>query len=86
MKLNIEKFEELAIIEDCKNGCKLFYKLGGTSKVYGLLKKGLRIGYEIVKEIFNNYGEWVTNNVIIWEGESIESFKSKYVLIQNILY
>ena len=49
-------------------------------------EKGYRIGYEVVRELFNKYGQAVVSKIIDFEEETIESFKSKYILVGKRLY
>ncbi len=49
-------------------------------------EKDYRIGYEVVRELFNKYGQAVVSKIIDFEEETIESFKSKYILVGKRLY
>ena len=49
-----------------------------------LVYLGCMIGYDLVKEIYNAFGPLVMLQVIDLEGETLQSFKSKYISIRNL--
>lgn len=86
MKLKIKEFESLAKRQGYKDGEALFLRLGGGWKTYKSLKRGNQIGYEFVRELYNEFGALTMLEVIDLEGETIQSFKSKFVAVGGILY
>lgn len=86
MKLNEQKFEELAKRKNYINGYDLWLELGGGEDAYDCVKNNSEIGYEIVRAIFNRFGEIETIGVIDFEKETISSLKSKYIQIGDYLY
>ncbi len=85
MKIIISNFETLARRKRYKNGKDLFRKLGGGKSAYGCIKAGCRVGYEIVKELYNLFGVDVLLEVIDLEGETLNGFKSKYIAVGRFL-
>ena len=86
MKLKIKEFETLARQNGYRNGKALMKKLGAGKCAYGWLKRGCKIGYDLVKEIHNEFGALVMLRVIDLEGETLQSFKSKYISVGGTLY
>lgn len=86
MLLKIEKFEELAKRKGYRNGYELSREVGCGKLTYNLLKQGHRMGYDVVFEIYNRFGEAVTLSVIDFEEETLNGFTSKYVKVGNRLY
>ena len=70
MKIIIDEFERLA---RCKG-----YRSG--------IKAGNRVGEEIVKAIYNKFGEKVLTEVVDMEEETISGLKSKSIVIAGKLY
>lgn len=64
-----------------KDGEALFLRLGGGWKTYKSLKRGNQIGYEFVRELYNEFGALTMLEVIDLQGETIQSFKSKFVAV-----
>ena len=61
MKLKIKEFETLARQNGYRNGKALMKKLGAGKCAYGCLKRGCKIGYDLVKAIHNEFDrEWST--------------------------
>ncbi len=84
MKLKIDEFENYAK----RNGISaslLFKKLGGGKNAYRRLKSGCSLGYELAKDMFNTLGEWTFLSLVDLEGETIDGFKAKYILVGNKL-
>lgn len=86
MRLNIKEFEELARKKGYHNGKELMKKLGAGKYTYGCLKRGCKIGYDLVKEIHNEFGVLIMLRVIDLEDETLQSFKSKYMSVGGMLY
>lgn len=86
MKLKIKEFEVLARQNGYRNGKALMKKLGAGKCAYGCLKRGCKIGYDLVKAIQNEFGALVMLRVIDLEGETLQSFKSKYISVGGTLY
>ncbi len=86
MRLKIKEFNNLAKERGYKNGYELFCELGGGRGSYKLLKQGLGIGYEMVKEMYNVLGGDTTNRIINFEGGNINELKSKFVEIDGHLF
>ena len=91
MKLKIKEFNELAKKKGYHSGKKLLQELGAGKYAYSKLKSGCMIGYDLVKEIYkkeiyNAFGPLVMLQVIDLEGETLQSFKSKYISIGGALY
>ncbi len=86
MKIIIDSFEKLAKREGYLNGKKLYEALGGGNRSYSRIRAGCNVGYEIVKEIYNNYGEKTLLEVVNMEGETVNGLKAKYVAVDNFLY
>lgn len=86
MKLNIAGCR--AFIE--RNGIKdyqaLSSVLGVSVSVLKLLEQGGRIGYDAVREIYNDLGEQTVAELIDFEEETLDGFKSKYIQVGDALY
>ena len=85
MKLKIDEFENYAK----RNGVSprlMLQKLGGGRLAYKHLKNGCALGYELAKDMFNALGEWTFLSLVNMEGETIDGFKAKYIVIGNNLY
>ena len=80
-------------------GCRAFIKrngiedyqalssvLGVSVSVLKLLEQGGRIGYDAVREIYNNLGEQTVTEIIDFEEETLDGFKSKYIQVGDALY
>lgn len=79
MKLKAIEFENLAYEKGYKSGQQLWLALRGGDEALPLLIPGERqIGYEMVKAIFNAFGQSVTERVVDFEDETMESFEAKY--------
>ena len=57
MKIIIDEFERLARCKGYRSGNELFKELGGGRSAYQCIKAGNRVGEEIVKAIYNKFGE-----------------------------
>lgn len=86
MKLRVGNFEELAKEKGYRSGYELSRDLGCGNQAYKLLKRGNRIGSDIVAELYNRFGAEATLRVIDFEGETFGGFTSKYVKVGNKLY
>lgn len=86
MKLNIagcRAFIERNGIEDYQS---LSSVLGVSVSVLKLLEQGGRIGYDAVREIYNDLGEQTVTEIIDFEEETLDGFKSKYIQVGDALY
>ena len=61
-------------------------ELGVEVEVLKLFENGARIGYDAVRDIYNNLGEEVVREIIDFEEETMNGFKSKYVLVGKTRY
>ena len=86
MKIKKEEFERLAIEKGFSNGKQLWCELGGGELAYDQIIKGSKVGHEIVKNIFNSFGEEATLNLIEFDDETISGLKSKYIQVGNRLF
>lgn len=86
MKLNTDKFEDLAKRKGYKNGFTFWKRIGGGESAYELLAQGNEIGHEIVKDLFNLIGEKELKTVVNFEKETINGFKARYIEINGKLY
>ena len=63
----------------------MLIKLGGGKYAFKNLKKGCPLGYELAREMYNALGEQTFVSLVIFEEETIDGFKSKYICIGNKL-
>lgn len=86
MKLNIAGGR--AFIE--QNGIEDYQALsslpGVSVSVLELLEQGGKIGYNAVREIYNDLGEQTVAEIIDFEEETLDGFKSKYIQVGDTLY
>lgn len=85
MQLNIEEFENYAK----RNGVSpsvMLRKLGGGASAYKLLRDGNALGNDLARDLYNALGEWTFLSLVDMEGERIDDFKAKYIVIGNKLY
>lgn len=86
MKLNIagcRAFIERNGIEDYQAFSSV---LGVSVSVLKLLEQGGKIGYDAVREIYNDLGEQTVAELIDFEEETLDGFKSKYIQVGDALY
>ena len=86
MKLKIEEFEGLAKRKGLHSGYMLCRKIGGGRSAYSLVEKGIGVGYEVIKNLYNFVGEKETVKVVDFEEETINGFKAKYIELGDQLY
>lgn len=86
MKLKIREFNRLAKRKKYRNGTEFFIALGGTMCSYQAIKRGCRIGYEIVRRLYNTVGEEELIKIIDFEEESLNGFKNKYIQVGKCFY
>ncbi len=86
MKLNIIGCRSFCKEHCIKNYVDLANSLGLSVVVVRLLEQGKQIGYEAVKDIYNKHGEQAVEKLIDFEEETLNGFKSKYILVGNKLY
>ena len=85
MRLNKEEFERLAKEKGFSNGKQLWSELGGGELAYEEIIEGEKVGHEIVKNIFNAFGEETTLLLVEFDDETINGLKSKYIQVGNRL-
>ena len=81
MRLIIKEFEFLAKRSEYNSGYRLWRKLGGGKRAYKHIKAGVSVGFEVVKALYNKFGEKEVEKVIDFEGLTISSLKSKYLIV-----
>ena len=86
MRLRFKEFEDLAKRKGYRTDKILIKRMGGGDGTLSCLKAGCRIGDELVKNIYNAFGEYETTRVIDFEEDSINGLKAKYIQIGNKLY
>ena len=86
MRLKIDNFERLAKERGFRNGYDLAVDIGFGRNAYHYIRKGGKVGSDMVAEIFNRFGEEVTFDVIDFEEDTLNGFTSKYIRIGNKLY
>ena len=86
MRLKIDNFERLAKERGFRSGYDLAVDIGFGRNAYHYIRKGGKVGSDIVAEIFNHFGEEVTFDVIDFEEDTLNGFTSKYIRIGNKLY
>ena len=86
MRLKIDNFERLAKERGFRSGYDLAVDIGFGRNAYHYIRKGGKVGSDMVAEIFNRFGEEVTFDVIDFEEDTLNGFTSKYILIGNKLY
>lgn len=86
MKLKIEEFEELAKRKGFQSGYRLWLHLDGGTFAYKLARNGVHLGYEFVKNLYNEMGSKETLAVIDFDKETFDGFKAKYIEVAGKLY
>ena len=86
MKLNVLGCREYAERKGIKNYKEFAEVLGVSVTALKLLEQGNAIGRDTVKDIYNKLGEKVALEIIDFGEETLNGFKSKYVLIGDTLY
>ena len=86
MKLKIDAFDELAKRKGYITGFLLWLKIGGGRSAYSLVEKGIGVGYEVIKNLYNLVGEEEVVKVVEFEEETINGFKAKYIELGDQLY
>ena len=86
MKLNNKGCRSYCEQNGIKNYGELATLFGLSVTVIGLLEQGIGIGYDAVKDIYNKLGEAAVLQIIDFEEETLNGFKSKYVQVGNRLY
>ena len=86
MRIKIEEFEALAKRQGFKNGNALMRELGGRKLTYHQFQRGNRIGYELVRQIYNTFGAETMVEVVNLENETLRGFESKFIIINGVLY
>lgn len=86
MKLNIAGCRAFIERRGIENYHTLSSVLGVSVSVLKLLEQGGKIGYDAVREIYNDLGERTVAEIIDFEEESLDGFKSKYIQAGDTLY
>lgn len=86
MKLNIAGCRAFIKRKGIGNYRELSQELGISVTVLLLLEQGNEIGYDAVREIYNNLGEQIVSEIIDFGEETLDGFKSKYVQVGDTLY
>lgn len=86
MKLRMDEFKELARRKCHTNGFLLWRKIWGGQSAYSLVSKGIGVGYEVLKDLYNLVGEEEMVKVVDFEEETVSGFKSKYIELNGKLY
>lgn len=86
MKLNIKGCRAYCEEHSIVGYLELSEVLGLNITVLRLLEQGVSIGYDAVKDIYNKLGEKTVLQLIDFEEETLNGFKSKYVAVGNKLY
>ena len=86
MRIKIKEFEQLAKKKGYRGGQDLMKDLGAGKYAYDNLKRGCQIGYDLLRAIHNMFGPLEMLNVLDLEGETLQSFKSKYISVGGMLY
>ena len=60
--------------------------LGGGDYGINAIKAGCRVGYEIVREIYNLFGSAILLEIVDMEEETVSGLESKFIKIGNKLY
>ena len=84
MRLNIKEFNKFEKF----NGVSprvLLTRLGAGDGAYRKLKRRCPLGYELARDIYNTFGEELFIQFVIMEEESLDGFKSKYILVGDKL-
>lgn len=86
MKLNIAGCRAFIEQKGIGNYQELSQELGISISVLLLLEQGNEIGYDAVREIYNNLGVQTVTEIIDFEEETLDGFKSKYIQVGDALY
>lgn len=86
MKLNVKGCKAYCERKGIKSYKQLAKVLELSEEAIKLFEKGSKIDHDAVKDIYNKLGEKVVVQIINFEEETLNGFKSKYVQIGNQLY
>ena len=86
MKLNIAGCRAFIERKGIGNYQELSQELGISISVLLLLEQGNEIGYDAVRDLYNSLGEQTVTEIIDFEEETLDGFKSKYIQVGDILY
>ena len=86
MKLKILGCRTYCERKGIKNYAELSERLDIPLPALEVLEQGNDIGYEVVKDIYNKYGEKTVKQIIDFGEETLDDFKGKYVLVGDKLY
>ena len=71
MKLKIKEFRTIAKRKGYGNEKILYIALGGGDYGINAIKAGCRVGYEIVREIYNLFGSAILLEIVDMEEETV---------------
>ena len=86
MKLHIAGCRAFIERRGIKGYQELSQELCLSVTVLLLLEQGGKIGYDAVREIYNDLGEQTVAEIIDFEEETLDGFKSKYIQVGDTLY
>ena len=86
MKLNIKGCRRYIRQHDITDYEALATHLGIEVEMLKALEQGAKLGYELLKDIYNRIGEAAVKQIIDFEQETMSGFKSKFVLVGKLLY
>ena len=86
MKLKIKEFRIIAKRKGYGNEKILYIARGGGDYGINAIKAGCRVGYEIVREIYNLFGSAILLEIVDMEEETVSGLESKFIKIGNKLY
>ncbi|MCM1221025.1 MAG: hypothetical protein NC311_17270 [Muribaculaceae bacterium] len=86
MKLNIEGCRAYCKRKGITNYDQLAKELELSIEVIMLLEQGNGIDEDAVKDIYNKLGEKAVKEIIDFEKETLNGFKSKFIAIGSRLY
>ena len=86
MKLNVKGCREFIRERNIKDYAELAKEFESEVVALKRLEEGAPVGYDFVRDLYNKFGEDAVRRLIDFGEETIDGFKSKYVLIGNRLY
>lgn len=86
MKLKIQAFEHFARQRGYSGGTELLEDMGSSARAYKLFKAGVRIGSDLVAELYNRFGEDAVFRFIDFEKEGLDDFTAKHIRLGDKLY
>ncbi len=86
MRLNVKGCKAYCEQKEIKSYAQLAEVLELSEEVIRILEQGNEIDHDAVKDIYNKLGERVVKQIINFEEETLNGFKSKFIQIGNKLY